>query len=51
MGVARSQGVGVRKNWVLGISVGTYRGEGKDMTVKGSGCFVRFVFKAEFAGR
>ena len=26
MGVSRSQGVGVGKNWVLGISVGTNRG-------------------------
>ena len=44
MGVARSQGVGVGKNWVLGISVGTNTGEGRVMRVKGTGGFVRFVF-------
>ena len=29
VGVARSQGVGVGKNWVLGISVGTNIGAGR----------------------
>ena len=29
MGVARSQGVGVGKNWVLGITVGTNIGAGR----------------------
>ena len=45
MGVARSQGMGVGKNWVLGISVGTITGEGRVMRVEGTGGFVRFVFK------
>ena len=45
MGVARSQGVGVGKNWVLGISVGTNVGAGRVRRVKGTGRFVRFVFK------
>ena len=45
MGVARSQGVGVGKNWVLGISVGSNRGAGRVRRVKGTGGFVRFVFK------
>ena len=44
MGVARSQGVGVGKNWVLGISVGSNRGAGRVRRVKGRGGFVRFVF-------
>ena len=46
MGVARSQGVGVLKNWDLGISVGTNRGAGRVRRVNGTGSFVRFVFKA-----
>ena len=37
--------MGVGNNWVLGISVGTNRGADKVMTVKGTGGFVRFVFK------
>ena len=45
MGVARSQGVGVGKYWVLGISVGTNRGAGRVRRVKGTGSFMRFVFK------
>ena len=45
MGVARSQGVGVGKNWVLGISVATNRGAGRVMRVNRTGGFVRFVFK------
>ena len=45
MGVARSQRVGVGKKWVLGISVGTNRGAGRVRRVKGTGSFVRFVFK------
>ena len=45
MGVARSRGVGVGQNWVLGISVRTNRGVGIVMRVKGTGGFVRFVFK------
>ena len=45
MGVARSQGVGVGKNWVVGISVGTNREADRVMRVKGTGGFVRFVFK------
>ena len=44
MGVARRQGVGVGKNWVLGISVGTNRGSGRVRKVKGMGSFVTFVF-------
>ena len=45
MGVARSQGVGVGNNWVLGISVGTNTGAGRVRRVKGTGSFVRFAFK------
>ena len=45
MGVARSQGVGVWKNWVLGICVGINIGVGRVRRVKGTGCFVRFVLK------
>ena len=45
MGVARSQGVGVGKNWVLGMSVGTNRGVGRVMRVKGTGGVVRVAFK------
>ena len=40
------QGVGVGKNWVLGISLGTNRGAGRVMRVKGTGGFVRFVFES-----
>ena len=50
MGVARSQGVGVGKNWILGISVGTNRRASRVRRVKGTGGFVRSAFKAEFAG-
>ena len=45
MGVDRSQGVGVGKNWVLGISVGSNRRVGRVMRDKETGGFVRFVFK------
>ena len=45
MGVARSQGVRVGKSCVLEISVGTNRGAGRVRRVKGTGGFVRFVFK------
>ena len=45
MGVAGSQGVGVGKNWVLGISVGINREAGRVRRVEGTGSFVRFVFK------
>ena len=50
MGVARSQGLGLGKNWVVGISVGTNRGAGRVMRVKGTGGFVRFVFKDRVCG-
>ena len=42
--------MGVGKNWVLGISVGTNRGAGRVMRVKGTGGFVRFVFNGRVAG-
>ena len=45
MRVARNQGVGVWKNWALGISLGTNIGAGRVGRVKGTGSFVRFVFK------
>ena len=45
MGVTRSQGVGVGKNLVLGISVRTNRGAGRVRRVIGTGSFVRSVFK------
>ena len=44
-GGSRSQEVGVGKNWVLRISVGTNRGASRVMRVKTTGGFVRFVFK------
>ena len=37
--------MGVGKNLVLGISVGTNRRAGRVRTVKETGGFVRFVFK------
>ena len=43
MWVARSQGVGVGKNWVLGISVGTNRGPGRVRRLKETGGLARFV--------
>ena len=45
MGIARSQGVGIGKNWVQEISIGTNRVAGRVKRVKGTGGFVRFVFK------
>ena len=50
-GGARSQRVGIGKKLVKGISVGINRGAGRIMRVKGTGGFVRFVGKVEFAGR
>ena len=47
MGVVRSQGMGVGKNLELGKSVGTNRGAGRVLRVKGKGGFVRFVFKGK----
>ena len=44
-GGARSQRVGVGKNWVMGISVRINRVAGRIMKVKGMGGFVRFVCK------
>ena len=43
VGVARSQRVGVEKNWVPEVSVGTNRGAGGVRRVKGTGSFVKHV--------
>ena len=47
-GLSSKSRCGVGKNWVLEISVGTNRGAGRVMWIKGTVGFVRFVFKGSF---